>query len=489
MTIDSTWSQLVDMLIKDYYSTSSYGTFSSILHNSVGGQNHHTDQNIEEYASTRTSWLLSSLFGSLSFDTNNNNYVNYNNDGEMYNNNGGYSILQSVSNTTATQTVSAILDHFPPWMCLVTFTLIVVFFIICCIQTYRMSRRKGGSFVLGRISLKNIKRILFCCCYDSQSQVLSWNIPLQFSFQFLITFGIRTLHAFFLQYFFESTYEHTCFQYLDSTTGRLRRTCPLINVVDSATSIMIKSTYILLALFWAELAYNASFYYKPTNCKRMERITRRLYWAFIGLYYFCVSCGFIGLTLTRTNPSYFLVAIILVFDISIPILFIAFTFILRGLTHKVSLPVIISRHLKRVSIISLILGLYLGILPIVRIINMVLKNFVYASSGYNATSSILEVIIQALFLYLPSIVIFGIVVAPTSISFLHANVVDRNIKANNWKSKWKAKQALTRGEDGFYTSNENDYIRTGLDGVTLGNFDYKEISLEEDSRAVIGGEY
>ncbi|KAG2388460.1 hypothetical protein C9374_000624 [Naegleria lovaniensis] len=227
----------------------------------------------------------------------------------------------------------------------------------------------------------------------------------------------------------------------------MRRTCPLINVVDVSASVLIKSTYLLLLVFWLELTFNASYYYNTKMCKQFERVARRLYWAFIGVYFFGASIGFLAFTISRSNVSYFLTSITLIFDISIPILFIIFGGVLRRLTTRstVSFPVLIQKHLKRVSIISIILGCYLLLLPMVRISVLILKNFVYASSGYNAISSIIEVTVSILFFFIPSVVTFGIIIAPTSISFLHNAITDRNAKAGAFKMKWKEFEKNTDG--------------------------------------------
>ncbi|KAG2378369.1 hypothetical protein C9374_008512 [Naegleria lovaniensis] len=392
-------------------------------------------------------------------------------------------------NTNSTLSVSTVMDHFPPWLSLFTLIIIVIFFAICCLQTCVLNRRKKSSTRrLQSFKWKYWTRYICCCCYDSQSQVIPWNIPLQFSFQFLIAFFIGTLHRFFLQYFFESTYEYTCFHFLDTIVNKMRRTCPLINVVDVSTAVVVKSTYLLLLVFWLELTFNASYYYNPQMCKRFERVTRRIYWAFIGVYFFGASIGFLAFTIARSNISYFLTSITLIFDISIPILFIIFGGVLRRLTtrSKVSFPVLIQKHLKRVSIISIILGCYLLLLPAVRISVLVLKNVVYASNGYNAVSSIVEVTVSILFFFLPSVVIFGIVIAPTSISFLHNAINDRNARARAYKTKWKELETKNiNSPSKFYQQDptlfdhresldHGHYLQSGALSV------YQEISLEQD---------
>ena len=260
----------------------------------------------------------------------------------------------------------------------------------------------------------------------------------------------------------------------------MRRTCPLINVVDVSTSVVVKSTYLLLLVFWLELTFNASYYYNPKMCKRFERVTRRIYWAFVGLYFFGASIGFLAFTITRSNISYFLTSITLIFDISIPILFIVFGGVLRRLVTRstVSFPVLIQKHLKRVSIISIILGCYLLLLPLVRIAVLVLKNFVYASNGYNAVSSIVEVTVSILFFFIPSVVTFAIVIAPTSISFLHNAITDRNARVVAYKSNWKEfeKKDVDNSPSMFHHHDVEGYIQPLQSGTSSV---YQEISLED----------
>nr|CAG4707896.1 unnamed protein product [Naegleria fowleri] len=266
----------------------------------------------------------------------------------------------------------------------------------------------------------------------------------------------------------------------------MKRTCPLINVVDVSTSVVVKSTYLLLLVFWLELTFNASYYYNPKICKRFERITRRIYWAFIGLYFFGASIGFLAFTLSRSNVSYFLTSITLIFDISIPILFIIFGGVLRRLVTRstVSFPVLIQKYLKRVSIISIILGCYLLLLPVVRITVLILKNFVYAESGYNATSSIVEVTISILFYFIPSVVTFGIVIVPTSISFIHNAISDRNVRAEAYKTKWKE---FEKDGEQFSNGSSSMFDHALFVGETEDNVHlqptssvYREISLESN---------
>jgi len=242
---------------------------------------------------------------------------------------------------------------------------------------------------------------------------------------------------------------------------------------------------VLKLINFSELAFNTTNYYNPKSCKRFERIARRTYWALLGLYLVMTSVGFIGFTVTRTNISYFLVAITLIFDISIPIMFLVFGIVLRRIVSKsqISFPVIVKKHLNRVTIISIILGLYLSLSPSIRVVVLVLKNLVYASNGYNAVSSIVEVVTSILFFFIPSVVTFAIVVAPTSISFLYNKVTDRNAKAKKFKQKWRTNSVLKRESvamgDGEVTELPSIYYDAG----------YKNISLEENPKSLIGGHY
>ncbi|KAL9654448.1 hypothetical protein ABK040_010470 [Willaertia magna] len=314
----------------------------------------------------------------------------------------------------------------------------------------------------------NKKRKLNTSLQNSLQQKFSWNLPLQFSLQYLIGFIIGSAHTVCLQYFFEITYLKTCYHYIDIVTNKKRRSCPLVTYIDTLTSIIIRVTFILLLFFWIELVYNAIHFKNIKKCKYFERILRRIYWCLFGFYLFILTIGFIILTFLKQNLSYFLTVAMLFLDFGIPISFLIFGFkSLNILKRKMNIPNLIIKHLRIVCLISLILGFYLSIRPIIRIIILIVNNIVIASDGYNYISSIIKVISEILFYFIPAIVTFAIVIAPTSINFLHNKIMDRNnnkkTKRKFWKKKWKETNSMNNNNnynnDNIYNNddNNNDY--------------------------------
>ncbi|KAL9658459.1 hypothetical protein ABK040_006001 [Willaertia magna] len=388
---------------------------------------------------------ITSFFRTLTENNNNNNILStfltsfdiHHNYHSIINNNQLLNIYNtSIDNNNSTTNESSILDHFPPIINIITFVIITIFFIICIFQTIQLNKRKFNKKKRNSVKLNLRKKLkiffrnLFCCCYDSQSSFyFSWNLPLQFSLQYFIAFFISTIHSICLQYFFNETYLKTCFYYIDVITKVQKRTCPMVTFIDMFYSIIVKSTFLLLILFWVELVYNLFNFYNLKNCKYFERIIRRAYWTIVGLYLFIFCIGLSLFVIYKVNLYFFLLGFNLIYDILIPISFIYFGFKLKKLkSNNLSLNSVLLKHLNYISIFSLCLGFYLSFVPFIRITMVIIQQVIIKTAGPNMYSSIVTVISNILFFYLPSIVTFGLVITPTSMSFLHQRMLDRNSK-------------------------------------------------------------
>jgi len=351
----------------------------------------------------------------------------------------------TMSNRSEVQMAAAVFDHFPPWMNLLTLLIVVFFFGFSLYHAYA----KKKVWISNEFSTpKRVRLLLGCCLYDSYSQVVYWTVPLQFSLSYLLAFSIRVIHAVCLQYFFSQTYEFTCIHYLDDVAGKMRRMCPLVTFIDRSTESLIKATYLLLFVYWLELSYRSVNRNDSKKCKRFERSARRIYWALFGLYYFVFSLGFFLFVISLKNISYFFNAILLIIDIMLPVLFLGFGFRLNYVIRSVEVthPPVILKFLRRVSLFCKVIGSYFILLPIDRILNFVLTNFLFAANGYDSISTFIIVAEYALFLCLPSIVTFSMVMVPTGLNFIS------KIKTKYKKPPNTQNQPSEEDKDGVYYS-------------------------------------
>ena len=331
-------------------------------------------------------------------------------------------ITTNTTEDSSTDVAARILDHFPPWINLFTLFIASFFFVLCLIQTYSRRSffvRKTQSSIRSKF-LNKMMKLLCCCLFDSKSQILYWTIPLQFSLQYVMAYFLRTIHTFMLQYAFTQTYEPTCFHYLDEASNKRRRLCAISTLMDRGTEALIKATFLLLFLYWVELTYHCIHFRDAKKCKVFERIGRRIYWSLFGLFYFVMSVGFLACVLTHSNVSYFFNALMMIVDIILPILFLTFGFRLRKIITqiRISHPEMIIKFLARIGLFCKIIGFYFLILPFNRVLNIVLTNFVFTSDGYNSVTTFIIVAEFVLFLCLPSIATFIMVMLPLSVGLL-----------------------------------------------------------------------